>query len=474
MENYTLFYESIKKAAERFKGWDKSKSIHIISHLDADGISSCAILVQLMNSENRRYSLSIVPQLDEDEIRKISKYESDYIIFSDLGSGTLSKIKEIIKNKEIIILDHHNVEEAQIPKSMSHINPHLNDIDGSTEISGAGVCFLFASEIDDKYESLAHIAILGAIGDIQEKNGFEKLNEDILKKAIKNNKISTKKTLKFFGRNTRPIHKVLEYSSEPKIPNVSGSESGAIQFLHEIGIKPKNKNKWRTISDLDEEEVKKLITGIVIRRNGEIKPQDVIGFCYNFLEHDKNSPMGDAREFATLLNACGRMNRASLGIGACLNQKEDKRKALNTLAEYKKEIVGAIEWFKKKCDKKDCKEIIKGKDYIIINAGTQVRATVIGTLASIVSKSNLIPDNNYIISMARNDDNKTKISMRIKSDNEEIDLRDIVKSIIEKSGGEAGGHMRAAGAIISTKDEDTFIKEAISILKDTKNLYQSE
>ena len=54
------------------------------------------------------------------------------------------------------------------------MNPHLFDIDGSTEISGAGVVYLFCKALDGKNKDMAHIAIVGAIGDIQEDKGFKK------------------------------------------------------------------------------------------------------------------------------------------------------------------------------------------------------------------------------------------------------------------------------------------------------------
>jgi len=467
MDPYEQFYDSINKAIARFKSWDKKQPIKIISHLDADGISASAIITNLLNHENRKYSTSILPQLDREELEKLSKEEYKYIIFTDFGSGHINDIKELLKEKEIIILDHHEPERVEPTDNITHINPHLNGIDGSKEISGAGVVYLFTSSINKKHEDMSHLAIIGAIGDVQEENGFLKLNKLILEKAIKNNKIKTKQGLRFFGRQTRPIHKVLEYSTDPYIPDVSGSESGAIQFLNQIKIDPKKGTRWKTIAGLNNEEREKLVTGIIMKRLGEINPEDVLGNIYSLPHEKKGSPTRDAREFATLLNACGRMGNASAGIGLCLGIKKDRQRAMKTLAGYKKEIVNALNWYDQN---KNTKNIIKGENYTIINAQDNVLATIIGTMASIISKSNNEKDQ-YVMSLARTNKKTTKISLRISKENKNIDLREIVKNIVEKTGGEAGGHIYAAGGQIPVEKETEFIQEAKNILeKEVKKL----
>jgi len=265
-----------------------------------------------------------------------------------------------------------------------------------------------------------------------------------------------------FGIQTKPLHKVLEYSTDPYIPGVSGSESGAIQFLHQIGIEPKKGNNWKKIVNLNDEEMQKLVAGIIMKRANETKPEDVLGNIYTLPHEEKESPTRDAKEFATLLNACGRMEKASFGMGVCLGIKKDRQKAFQTLLDYKKEIVNAINWY---YDNKDNASITKGKRFIIINAQDQINPNIIGTLASIISKSNDIETNTYILSLAQTPKKTIKVSLRISGMNkEDIDLREILKQIIAKTGGEAGGHMSAAGALIPVEKEQEFVEIAKDIL----------
>jgi len=460
MDKYEEFKEYLAVALERFKEWDKQETIRLISHLDADGIGACSIMVKALNTDNRKYSLSIVQQLTDEVLQELANEPYNHFIFTDLGSGNLSSIKKRFIGKQVFILDHHEPEPLHVNDNIMHINPHLFGIDGGTEVSGAGVVYLFAKDLHKGVEDLAPIALVGAIGDFQEHDGFKRLNDEILRIAIKNGKVKVVRGLRIFGAQTRPLHKALEYCTDPYIPSVSGSESGAIQFLYELGIQAKNGKEWRKLVNLDEGEIKTLVSGIIMKRLGEDKPEDVLGNMYILLEEEEESPFRDAKEFSTLLNACGRLDKASLGIGSCLGDKNTKEKAVASLAGYKRLIINAMNWFH---EHKGGDGIIKGDGYIIINAGNNIKASMIGTISSILSKSNDIPSGTFILSLADMLNGTYKVSLRV-SGRAEVDLREIVKKISEKVGGEAGGHQAAAGANIPEDAVEAFVQEAQAVL----------
>lgn len=462
MDSYKLFREDVKKAAEEFRKIDKKEAIRVISHLDADGISSASLIVKCLNNESRKYSLSIVQQIKRELLEELSKEHYKYFIFTDLGSGVLTDIEALFKDKKVFILDHHQPEKLEAKENISFVNPHKFGIDGSLEISGAGVAYLFAKCLDSKIEDFAHIAIIGAMGDMQEHNGFHRLNSEILDAAISRGKIKVIRGLRLFGAQTKPLHKVLEYCTDPYIPGVSGSESGAIQFLQHIGINPKNGDGWKKVMHLTEDEMKNLVAGVILTRIGEKNPEDVLGNVYLLREENHESPTKDAKEFATLLNACGRLDKASLGIGACLGDEKIKKKAISLMTEYKREIINSIRWYEKN---KDSNLVIKGRGYTIINAQDQIRSTLAGTLASIVSKSNNTEEK-FILSMAQLADGTTKVSLRLSGSNNGVDLKQIISEIVYGLPDcEAGGHANAAGALISTAMEEEFIKRAKAVLE---------
>src|SRR3989338_6480732 len=203
------------------------------------------------------------------------------------------------------------------------------------------------------------------------------MNDEILKTAVKHRKIKVERGLRMFGLQGRPLHKVLEYSTDPYIPGVSGSESGSIQFLQQLGIDPKRGSGWKRMIDLSEDEKKKLVSGIVMKRLNEEKPEDILGNIYTLLEEKEDSITRNAKEFATLLNACGRMGKASLGIGACLGDKRIKENAIKSLTGYKREIVNAIRWYENNGTNG---KIIRENGLEIINAGSEIMPTLIGKI----------------------------------------------------------------------------------------------
>ena len=463
MDSYEQFNEDLRKAADAFKKLDKKEVIRIVSHLDADGISACSIMIKLLNNDNRKYAVSIVQQLNRSVLSQLAVEPYNCFIFTDIGSGVINDIKELLNHKKIFVLDHHSLESLDDFDDIVFVNPHKFGIDGGKEISGAGVVFKFACAVDKSMEELAHIAIIGAIGDLQEKNGFLRLNDEILKIALARNKIKIIRGLRIFGAQTKPLHKALEYCTDPYIPGITGSESGAIQFLYQIGIEPKNGSSWKKIVHLDEQDMKKLVTGIIMKRLNEANPDDVLGNIYILPNEEEESPTRDAKEFATLLNACGRLGRASHGIGACLGDKKIKQQAIRSLNDYKREIVNALNWYN---DNKFNDDIFWGNRFVIINAKDKVMSTMIGTLASILSKSNLMTNNTFILSMAQALDGNTKVSLRTTNNIQgNLDLKKIIEEVIEGLGNsESGGHQNAAGAVIPTDKEDLFIESAKEVL----------
>jgi len=462
MPNYDGFKNCLREAAILFDAIPKKEPIKVIGHLDADGLCSSAILINALMKSNRKYSLTILPTITEDALNTLRDEHEKYFVFVDLGSGSIDLIGRLLDAKQVFILDHHILQSNKGYKNILQINPHLYNIDGSTEVSGSGVVFLFSQYLTDgKNTDMSRIAVVGAIGDVQERNGFKRLNNEILEIAIKNNLIEVRKGLKFFGVQTKPIYKLLQYSSDIAIPGVTGSESGSISFLTNLGIDPKNKKGWKKIADLTSDEQKKLIAGIIMRRNGVANPGDIFSNNYLLIGEEDDSPFRDAKEFSTLLNSCGRLEKASIGIGACLNDKKMKQQAVDNLSTYRKEIVNALNWYK---DNKDSGKIIRKKNCIIINAEDDVMPTMIGTLGSILSKSADIERNIFILSLARNIDNTTKISLRISGNPDNVNLKEIINMIIEKiNHGSSGGHVFASGAVIDTEKEDVFIKAALEI-----------
>ncbi len=476
-QKYSAFHGMVADAAQKFRQIPENETIRYISHLDADGLSSAAVIVKTLLRENRKYCLSIVPQMTEEVAMQLAAESYNTYLFTDLGTGQFDVIKKHLGGKKVFILDHHHIQGESEAEGFVHVNPHMAGIESSREISGAGVSYLFSRALSSQNTDLAHIALVGAIGDMQEDKGFTGFNKEILADAKKSGKMKVITGLRLFGVQSKPLHKVLEYSSEFPIPGITGSESSAIQFLQQLGINPKNGgSSWRKLTDLSDEELVKLATGVVLQRINEPSPEAIIGPVYIMKQEEEGSSLRDAREFATLLNACGRLGKASAGIGACLSDEKSKAEALRILDDYKQQISNSLSWYDKAMKQggmagNGAKSIILESGLVIINAEDNVLPTMIGTLASIVSKSSHMAPGTFVLSLARAEDSFTKISLRLAGEKlvkGEFNLMELLTEITSRVGGQAGGHHEAAGAIIKTEKEEEFIIEARRYLSEKR------
>ena len=412
---------------------NNSKTIKLISHLDADGITSAALMVKLLKEKNREFHLTIVKQLTDKEIEEIEKENYDLFILTDLGSGSIEKLEKT--NKNIFVIDHHQI--SKMPTSIELFNPYLFGVDGSTEACGASSTYLICKELGLK--DSAYLAIVGAIGDNQDEGGLKGLNKWIIENT---NEVEEKKGLNIFGRKSKPMHIALS-QADMQIPGITSDESKTVQFLSEIGIEIKKDGKFRTISDLSEEEVKKLTNGIIIKGMGsEEDINKIFGYIYDI--KNKKGVFSDAKEFATLLNSFGRQGIPGIGVEVCLGYASDKI-IEDTLKEYKRKIVNAIKWVKSNLKQKD------GIYYVI--AGDKVPDTMIGTILSMLIRK----EYKTLVGLA-NSDGSVKVSVRTKED---INVGEIVSKVAKEVGGEGGGHRAAGGASIPKGKEEEFINHLI-------------
>lgn len=457
------FLNYVREAVDVFKKDKDNKPIRVISNIDSDGITAASILVSSFKRENISCVVTIVKQLTEPFLNSLSKEDYSTYFFLDVGAGYLNIICKKLNKRRIFVLDHHYPDTfASSGACFIHLNPHLHNIDGTKEISAAGISYFFSKELNSKNKDLAYLAIIGAIGDMQEHKGFMGLNSEILKDAVENKSIQVKKDLRFFGAHTKPIYKVLEYSTNPYIPGVTGNEKGAIQFLKDAGINPKNGSNFRWISDLSKKDLEFLLAKISQYKYGEAMDTNIIGSVYLVNKENKTFPTHDAVEFSTLLNACGKMGNPSLGVAVCIGDSKLKEKAFLLLIQYHNEIIECLNWFYRQ---KNSGKVIEKESYVIINAENFVRDGLIGTLTSMLSKSNIYPEGTILIGLANMLSDEVKISCRVCGFKDSgLDLRKIVKDVIKKTGGNGGGHRLAAGAVIPQEKEQLFLKYCMQIL----------
>jgi len=455
----------VQEAVSRFRDTLKKEGmIRVVTHIDTDGLSSAAILISALKKLDQQFWVASVKQLEDTHIEQFyeegRKKKWKAIFFLDLGSNKLAEISKMSEFAKVAILDHHQIEEKFIlgdalqniqNENFIFVNPLIEGEEQNT--SASSVVYQFVKELDPTNEDLAQLAVLGMIGDVLDKN-ISKVNKDVIDDA-KLHGTQVKKGLNVFS-TTRALHKALEFGSSIFIPGVTGSSNGALAFLRDLDIEVKDKNRggYRTLLDLSKEELSRLITGIMLRRTS--RDEEIIGNIYLLKMFGR---LYDARELSAMVNACGRLGSAGVALAFLMNSDVAKEKTELIYNEYKHHLVSGLNFV-------NCTKKIESEGYFIVNAKDNVKDTIIGTVMSILASSSVYSNGTILVGMAYRDD-KIKVSARLAGQNSnDVNLHQILSSVVKQTGGEVGGHVRAAGALIPKQKEEEFtdlLQKALSI-----------
>ncbi len=202
------------KAAEEIR---RGLDLLVVSHVDADGLTASSIICTALERQSIDYKPLFFRQLDEMALEQVADCGADVVIFTDLGSGMIREICSI--GLQAVVADHHKPAPSDA-RPLAHINPHLVGADGSTQLSGAGTSFLLARALartPGANDDLSALAVVGAVGDLQDMASGQLLglNRQILEIGSQAGAISFARDIKLFGRQTRPVFKMLEYSRRP-------------------------------------------------------------------------------------------------------------------------------------------------------------------------------------------------------------------------------------------------------------------
>jgi single-stranded-DNA-specific exonuclease len=438
--------------------------IDVFSHLDADGVAAAGIIGKALYRLGGKYRIRITQQLDEKIIDGIVTDKPQLLILTDFGSGYVDLINAKTQNFRVLILDHHQINGTSTNPNFLQVNPHAFGIDGACDVSGSGVSYFVAKSMDTANVDLAPIALVGALGDMQDRYDQRKLcclNEIIADDAVKAGLLKVEKDLTFFGRETRPIHKTLSTTTNPFIPGLSGEEDKALVFLANLDIPIKQGEKWRALRDLNEEEKKRLCSALadhLLSKGMHMEVDNLIGYVYVLTKEEPNTPLRDAREFAVLLNSTGRMDRPSLGISICMGDRKGALDEANKILEdYRKNINKYLGWVMEKPER--MREL---QNIYVIYGENFINEKIIGTISSIIV-TGLANNEKPLFAFANVEKEQiAKFSARTTESaiNKGVNLGEVMRLASEAQGGKGGGHNIAAGAQVPLNKIEEFVKEA--------------
>jgi len=503
----------MQKRAERIAEFLKTQDfVKVVTHIDADGITSGAIASIALERAGIEHEVEFAKQLDNKKVEELKAYEGT-IWFTDLGSG---KIQEFPGRDNIIVTDHHipgmTAEEetmggagrrkessvltgkkhrqgrgrkgkarkgitltggknlfdffVEAEREQYHLNPHLFGHNGATEISGAGVTYLVAKALSERNTDLSALAVVGAVGDLQDNAncGLVGLNRLLIRDGTERGVIEIDRDLRYFGRETRPLHRLLQYSSDPIIPSITGNEAGALEFLIELGIDLKEGDNFRRWIDLRREEKQRIVSAMVrLSLLMGLEPADVrrmVGEVYMLPLEEPGTPLHDAKEFATMLNACGKNGKPEVGFEVCRGDRgEFLARAYTLLEGHRRALAGYIQMVIEK-------GVERRKMLQYFNAGDEIPENIVGIVAGMLLSSGEVDNSKVMVGLA-SAENGLKVSARTTRAlvKQGINLAEGMKRASQAVGGEGGGHNIAAGAFIPADKFEEFINSLEEILK---------
>ncbi len=423
-----------KNAADKIR---KYNFVRVVSHNDADGLTSAGIMAQALLRSGIPFQLSIAGKLNEDVIEEVNRSisQGELVIFCDMGSGQPELIGKVAA--DVVVLDHHQPVGQSPAKAM--VNAHMVGIDGATDISASGTCYLVARELGPGNIDLSGLAVAGAVGDRQL---FRTANAFILEEALTAGVVSIRKGLKVGDGN---LVDVLAYSTEPFL-DVTGYPEKTAEFLNQLGLSG-------NIENLSEEDISKLASAVALKLVKQASPEAieaVIGevFLLNLeLVHN-------VYDFISILNACGKQKVYGLALALCLKDSTILAEALSLTKEHEKNLAIDI--------RKSVEKIRKGENIWYIST---VEALSTGSLATTVVRY-LHPELPFIC--VNESEGILKVSARGTRElvSKGLDLAFALREAAGAVGGNGGGHSVASGASIPMGSTEEFLSITDQIIGD--------
>ncbi|GAA0725938.1 RecJ-like exonuclease [Halorubrum trapanicum] len=435
----------------------------LASHIDADGITSAAIASTALARAGIDHEVVFEKQLDADSIAGIAAREFDVVCFTDFGSGQLDVIADHEERGDFVpvIADHHQPADRD---TRYHLNPLLEGIDGASELSGAGASYLLARALegpDGDNRDLAALAVVGAVGDMQDSaDGLVGANEAIVADGVDAGVLDARTDLDLYGRQTRPLPKLLEYASDVKIPGITNDEAGVISFLTDLDVDAKRDGEWRRWVDLGAAERQRVASALMRRAVASGVPSDriesLVGTAYTLVDEEPGTELRDVSEFSTLLNATARYERGDVGLAVCLGDRGDAlAEARRLLRTHRKNLSEGLQWVKT--------EGVTHEEHLQwFDAGSRIRETIVGIVAGMAVGSPAVDRSKPVIAFAEESAAELKVSSRGSHAlvRQGLDLSTVMREASQSVGGDGGGHDVAAGATIPTTERDAFLAAA--------------
>ena len=346
------------------------KLVDVYSIKSVDCLASSIIIAELLRQLNINFTLSFI---DENNQLKPSK------------------------NLSILISDKENEINAYILlfKNKIKINPDFNFTVTNEEIPTSVLLYLISITYSSSNKCLSYIPIISNINNLRSNVLLE-----IISEAIRENVIVSGTSLALVDSSTRPLHKALEYSIEPYIPNISNKEDNAVSLLSSLDIKIKEDDKFTRLIDLDSNSLSKLTEAILIR-NTELSTKQITKTKYFLKSEEYSSALKDLDEFSLLLEVSLLVEKYSIPIARCLSPKNYKNRSLDVLRDFRLKVLQVLEWVYE-----NKKSVVEKDGFIMVNYTKSVDNYILRAIPRLLYSNFYINSGKSIIFSISNESEK--------------------------------------------------------------------
>jgi len=455
IDRFLAFLEDV---SEQIRNHIKNgSSFLVVSSNTPDGFASSLLLIKFFYENNIEAHFKFINIIDDNFFQLLfgppeKSYDHDVYIFLDIGSNFIGKIYENAKNKnkKVFVIDHHNLVSKGIKyENLYQINPNIFGIDGKKEASTSSITYLLLKTYGYLFRGEEILGLAGVVSERQDIRELTGLNKLLLDDLIEKDLIQVKKTIKLSGILSKPLYNVLSSSLEIYIPNVSGSDEKAIEFLKRIF--PDKDIEKLYFSDLKPEEEKKLINEIIKTRvlNNIMQNEKIIGDAY-LIKGDY--PFKDLKELSFIISSAVYLSKYNTLLKYFIKNTDSGLRDLE--ASFRGKLSSILSDIIKN------KTNIKEKDGIVfIRVQGKEEERYNSYIADILSFNDILDKKYYIVYSDYKD--YYEISIR-RSKKEEIPS--MVYSLVEKYNGKISGNDNICGFYINKSNFDDFADKLSDIL----------
>ncbi len=399
----------------------RCESMRVISHNDADGITSAGIICNALHRAGIPFHATLVGRLDPTVVEDLE----GPVVFCDMGSGQPDLVSRV--PGDVFVVDHHRPVGTL---SCMSINPHQVGIDGAFEMSASGTAYAVARQMGENVD-LSGLALVGAMGDRQAMIGA---NRAILEEAVLGGAVEVRPGLKMEDGDAQDV---FEQAIEPLL-DITGDTVKVREFLEGIGVS----GKLQSISNA---QLSRLSTALVLKMlmQGSFAADSIVGEVIRL----RCEVVENAAEMVTMLNACGKLDTPGLGLTLCLRDEFAIGGCRKASQEYRRWILDEVNVLKGGCQE------LKNIRYLL--AEDMVAGGVVAGLGIryLFSDRPLLVLNKF--------EGKVKISARGNKllVSQGLDLSLALRESAGAVGGAGGGHSVASGAAIPLGKEDSFLAQ---------------